>query len=97
MKWVNSASRKSTSSLPLPALWDMISFLRRGKPNISPSGSWASTNPITVEEEVVSHRENELFLLVRHARHQAERHAPRHELLCITIPLQIGGSWPALA
>src|SRR5215217_3887730 len=53
--------------------------------------------PIAVEQEIIARGENGFFFLVRHVRHQAERHAPRSELLFVATPLRIGGSWPALA
>src|SRR5215203_234696 len=47
--------------------------------------------PITIENEIVPCGENGFFFLVRHARHQAERHTPRSELLCVAALLGIRG------
>ena len=53
---------------------------RRGKPNISPLGSCASTRPSLVEQQALARLDHRLLLVVRHARHQAERHARRPQL-----------------
>src|SRR5215211_2588348 len=47
--------------------------------------------PITVEQEVVPRGENGLFLLVEHARHQAERHPSRPQLVDLSVVPLAGG------
>src|SRR5215218_8495810 len=47
--------------------------------------------PITVEQEVVARGENGFFLLVEHARHQAERHPPCPQLVDPAVVSLAGG------